>query len=283
MKIKLLLAVALVAVLSVVGLGLTGRPSGANAADLAPVSVNVNSQQGIWVNGVGTVTVTPDIAILNLGVSVQSPTVADAQSKAAAAMDKVIAALTSNGVDKKDIQTQYYNIQQISTSRKGVTMPATPAPNASSSAGSTGAAGVPAIAPVPSPDQTEIIEFQVSNTVTVTIRNISKVGTIIDAVATAGGDYTRVNGVSFSVDKPEQYNTQARESAMKDAKAKADQLAKLAGVTLGKATYISENSSTPVRYAPAYAKDASGMGVTTPITPGEMDISLNVQVAYAIQ
>ena len=67
------------------------------------IKVDLNSEQkGIWVSGTGTVTVTPDIAVLSLGISAQATSVADAQSQAASAMDKVMAALTSSGVDKKD-------------------------------------------------------------------------------------------------------------------------------------------------------------------------------------
>jgi len=101
----------------------------------------------------------------------------------------------------------------------------------------------------------------------------------------AGGDYTRVNGISFSVENPEQYYTQVRDLAMKDAKAKADQIAALAGVTLGKPTYVSDNSYIPTSYPVAYKMDAagSGAGTITPISAGDTEITLSVQVTYSIQ
>jgi uncharacterized protein YggE len=74
----------------------------------------------------------------------------------------------------------------------------------------------------------------------VKIRDMDKTGTIIDAVAAAGGNNTIINGISFSVEKPELSYSQARKAAMEDARAKAEDLAKLANVALGKATYISE-------------------------------------------
>jgi uncharacterized protein YggE len=256
MKIRLILATALVLLLFVVGAGLSGCTSGgAVAQDIKPVSVSVNnSQQGIWVNGEGKVTVTPDIATVSLGVSSQSPTVAQAQSQAAIAMDKVMTALTSNGVAKNDIKTQYFNIQQMTRYDNNT-------------------------------QQSVVTGYMVSNTVTAKIRVVEKTGSIIDAVALAGGDFTRINGVGFSVEKPEQYYSQARELAIRDAKSKADQLAKLAGVTLGVATSISESSvSNPVPYpAPVMRSQAAGMGSTTSISPGETDITLSVQIAYAIQ
>jgi uncharacterized protein YggE len=257
MKMKLIWVVALVAVF-IVGLlaGLTGCKTGVVTAETPPVTVNVNNQQGIWVNGQGTVTVTPDIATVNLGVSAKASTVAEAQSQAATAMDKVIAALKSNGVADKDIQTRYFSIQQLTRYDNNS-------------------------------QQSVVTGYMVSNTVTVKIRVMDKVGSIIDKVAVAGGDYTRINGISFSVDKPEQYYANARTKAMEDAKTKAEQLAKLSGVALGKATYVSESSSSPSPYyysGAMYAKDMESAAVpTTSISPGETDIIINVQLAFAIQ
>jgi uncharacterized protein len=258
MKIKLLLIS--LAIITIPLLGLTGcgaadaqNPGATTQANgSTPVNVNVNSQQGIWVSGQGTVTVIPDIATLNVGVSVQAAKVADAQTQAAAAMAKVITALTSNGVDQKDISTQYYSINPLTRYDNNT-------------------------------QQTTITGYQVSNMVNAKIRTIDKVGAIIDAVTDAGGDATRINNISFSVDKPEQYYSQARSLAMDNAKAKAQELARLAGVNLGQPFYINENtSSTPIPYAIS-APVAAGASPTTPISPGQTDINLNLQVAYTIQ
>ena len=252
MKTKAFLAMGIVLVLASVGMVgcSTARTVG---TDLQPLSVNMNNQQtGIWVSGEGKITVVPDIATITLGVSSQSSTVADAQSKAADAMDKVMSALTGNGVAKTDIKTQYFSIQQVTKWD----------------------------------DKTQeqiVIGYSVSNMVIAKIRDMNKVGTTIDAVAIAGGDLTRINGIDFSVDQPEKYYGQARELAMNDAKAKANQMASLAGVTLGKPTYISESTYIPLA-PPVYYGGASRDSVaTTPISPGETDITLNVQVAYAFQ
>jgi uncharacterized protein YggE len=253
MKIKLVVSLALVSLLALAGLGLTACSSPGVAAQTAsPVNVAVNSQQGIWVDGQGIVSATPDIVTLSLGVTAQSAKVADAQSQAADAMTKLMSVLTSNGIDPKDIQTQNYNIQQLTRYDNTTQL-------------------------------SVITGYQVSNMVSVKIRAVAKAGSIVDAVAAAGGDLTRINGVSFSVDQPVQYQVQARQLAMADAKSKADQLAKLAGMTLGRPTYISESISTPP--SPVYAAKAlaSGSASTTPINPGQTDITVSVQVAYAIQ
>jgi uncharacterized protein YggE len=253
MKIKLLLAVGMVLILIIAGLaGCSAQ--GVNAGDGQPITVNVGNQQtGIWVNGEGKVTVTPDVASVSLGVSAQAASVVEATSQAAAAMKQVIDSLKANGVADKDIQTQYYSIQQVTR--------------------------------WDDKNQQEIVTgYRVSNTVTAKIRTMDKVGAVIDAVAAAGGDLTRINGISFSVDKPEQYYAQARELALTDAKAKAEQMAKLTGVTLGKVTYVTESSYTPYQGYPVMYKDSAASGAsTTPITPGETQITMNVQVNYTIQ
>ncbi len=224
----------------------------ANPNGISPVQIDLNSQQkGIWVSGQGKVTVTPDVANLSLGIEAQAATVSEAQAEAASAMEKVMNALTSNGVAKKDIQTQYFSISQITRwDDKN--------------------------------QQEVVLGYRVTNTVTAKIRDIEKTGTTIDAVALAGGDLTRINSIYFSIDDPTAYNKEARDKAMADAKNKAEQLASLSGVKLGKPTYVSENLYYPPM--PIY-RDAGAMEApapTTPISPGEMEITLTVQVAYAI-
>jgi uncharacterized protein len=251
MKNKILIGVGVVVILIMTVL------SGCSAAtENKPVNVNVGGQQtGIWVNGEGKVIVVPDLAIVTLGVSAQTLTVAESQAQAATAMDKVISALKTNGVADKDIQTQNFSISQVTRYDDKT-------------------------------QQEVVIGYRVSNTVVAKLRNISKAGATIDAVVTAGGDYTRFNGINFSIDKPEQYYSQAREQAITDAKAKADQMAKLSGVTLGPVTYMSESTYVPPTPGPImYKADmaASGAGASTSISAGEMNVILNVQIAYSLK
>jgi uncharacterized protein len=215
--------------------------------------LNGQQQTGLSVSGTGEVNVTPDIAVVTLGVEAEAKTVADAQKQASDAMNAVMSALTANGIADKDIQTTNYSIQPVYNYNSGI--------NGSS--------------------QRVLEGYQVSNTVNVTIRDVSKTGTIIDAVTAAGGDLTRVDNISFTVDNPKPYNDQARELAIKDAMTKAQQTASLAGVTLGKLLYISESSnySGPIRVM-ASGVDSS---FTTPISSGQLDISLSVQMVYAIE
>ncbi len=249
MKKRWLLAAGVWLILAM--LGLYGCTQGGAISPGSNLRVNLGGQQeGIWVNGQGFAAAVPDVANLVLGVQAQAATVADAQAQAVTAMNGVMAALTGNGVASKDIQTQYFNIQQLTKYDNNK-------------------------------QQSVVIGYQVSNMVTAKIRALDKVGAIIDAVAKAGGDLTRINSIGFSVDDPTPYYNDARQKAMADAKAKAQQMAGLAGVKLGKPTYISESSYLPPIPAPVLRAEAAP-AAQTPISPGETKLTVNVQVVYPI-
>jgi len=219
----------------------------------APGTVMASDSQptGISVSGQGKVTAAPDVAILSLGVEATAPTVAEASAQAATAMDAVLNSLKTNGVASNDIQTQRLSIYPV---KRWVDK-----------------------------DQQEVlIGYRVDNMVTAKIRNVANTGLIIDAAVKAGGDLIQVQGISFTIDDPTIYLSQARQKAMADAKAKAQELASLAGVGLGRPIYISEGGGyVPV---PMYDTRALVAGApTTPISPGQLEISLSVQVVYAMQ
>lgn len=254
MKKSWFIIVILSMVLVVVGLSSCGASGAIPRGGADSLQLNLNSQQqGIWVSGQGKVSGVPDIANLQLGIEAQEASVAAAQSQAAEAMDKVMTALADNDVAKKDIQTRYFNISRVTRWD----------------------------------DDTQrevVIGYRVTNTVTARIRDIEKAGTIIDAVALAGGDLTRIDSIYFSIDDPTPYQKEARDEAMADAKNKAEQLASLAGVKLGKPSYISESFYVPssYRYDVPMMEAGKSSAPSTIISPGEMDITLNVQVTYAI-
>ena len=118
---------------------------------------------------------------------------------------------------------------------------------------------------------------------TARIRDLNDVGSIIDAAATAGGDSVRINGIGFAVDDPKPLEVEARKLALEDATAKAEQIASVMNVTLGSPIYVSQQGGSPIFFresAPAamFAADAS-----TPISAGEQEISMRVQVVFAIE
>ena len=236
-------------------IGLSGCAGGAAAPALPAITgINVASQQqGVWVSGHGSVFVAPDICTLRLGVDAQATTVTDAQAQAAKAMDAVMKSLTANGIAAKDIQTQAYSIQRVTRYDQ--------------------------------PTQKEVfVGYRVSNFVTAKIRAIDKVGITIDAVTAAGGDLTRIDSISFSIEDPTASLQSARDKAMADAKAKAGQLATLGGIKLGKPTYISDSSQGVIIPQSKVAMPAAAPGVaaTTPISAGEMQVTVDVQVVYGI-
>jgi uncharacterized protein YggE len=215
--------------------------------------VNGPSAAGISVNGHGSVVVVPDIAALTLGVEVIAPTVAEARSEAAKVMKAVRASLDANDIDGDDIKTLSFNIQPQYQHRRD--------------------------------EQPEITGYRVSNRVSVKVRDLDTVSSVLDDATEAGGDAARINGISFAVDDPEQHESEARKVAVENARKRAEELAALTGVTLGKVRSIAE-SGGPMPFA---ERSHGGMMLQsvaaprTPISPGETEISLSVSIVYAIE
>lgn len=213
-----------------------------------------SQQTGIALTGSATISVKPDVARLNLGVQVTEASVSAARNGAADAMTKVQAALKQKGVMEKDIRTQNLNItpQYSNTTDKN---------------------GAPTIR-----------GYQVSNQLQVTVRNIDTASDVLDAAVAAGGNAVRVNGISFTVDQPEQFLSHARDEAVKNARTRAEVLAKAAGVSLGTVRSISESTNGSAIAVPQRAAaSADGLAAPpTPVNPGEQTLQLTVSVVYDI-
>jgi uncharacterized protein len=204
---------------------------------------------GITVSGQGEATGVPDLATVNLGVEASQDTVQAAREDAAAAMNQVIAVLQDRGIEERDIQTSSFNIY-------------------------------------PRYDQNgqNITGFQVSNQITVKVRDLNALGSIIDEVVTAGGDLTRFQDVSFSIENPKPLEEQVRAAAVADLTAKANQLANLTGVQLGQLVSISESVSFP--YPVPFAEKAfagQDAASATPVVPGEVQVMVTLNATFAIQ
>jgi uncharacterized protein YggE len=218
----------------------------------SPITGDLSGQQeGVWVTGQGKISVSPDVVDLALEVEAQEATVSEAQSLAAAAMSQVMAALGSVGIAPEDIETRQFSIHRVTRFDRDEEEPV-------------------------------VIGFRVSNHISARIRNIDQAGAVIDAAVEAGGDLIRIDSISFSVDEPETYYEALRELAMADAVARAEQLAELGGIRLGKPTFISE--TTPVAPpVPLAFESARSLDTSTPISPGDTDITITVQVVYSIR
>jgi len=241
----------------VVGEGAQVSPPAISAYVAAPELGGIlysQQQVGLWVTGEGTSKVTPDVVLLSLGIEAEDKAVAEAQRDAAQAMDDVMKALKDNGVAEKDIQTQRFSIYPV---RKWIEY-----------------------------EQREIIiGYRVTNMVVARIRQIDKAGPVIDAVAQSGGDLARIDSIGFTIDDPTPYYKEARTKAVGDAVAKSEQMAQAADIKLGKLLYISE--STP--YVPQatvrdlFLKAEGAAQSPTPISAGEMEIRVTVQMVYDIK
>lgn len=207
------------------------------------------SMNGISVSGRGEVFGTPDTLTVTIGISVGRSTVSEAVDVAAVRATDLIDALRGVGVAEVDIQTSNYSIHPEYDYRENQTP--------------------------------RITGYRVDNTLNVKIRDLDRAGEVLDAATAAAGDEVRVNGVSFVLEDNDALLVAARAAAWEDAKAKAEQLADLADVTLGAPVTISETvGSVPV---PIYARAEVAPGdVATPIQPGQETVSVDLLVTFAI-
>jgi hypothetical protein len=214
-------------------------------------STQGNQPQGISVAGEGKVSVTPDVAILNLGVEVTAPSVDKAYQDANQAMDALMAALKAAGLSEKDYKTTQYNLNPIRRVTNG---------------------------------EEVLTGYRVNNVVSAKVRPVGSVGKLLTQVTATGGNNVRVQNIQFTLDDPGQLQWQLRDMAMSDAKGKAEQLAKLGGLKLGNPTYIQESGATPTpRLLDGTASAGLARGGDAPISPGELEVRLQVAVTYAAQ
>ncbi|HEY1295977.1 MAG TPA: SIMPL domain-containing protein [Chloroflexota bacterium] len=212
-----------------------------------PTQTQANA--GVSVVGQGIVLAQPDTARITLGVDITQPSLAQAQAEAAQRMDAVIAKLKADGIADSDIRTVSYNVTPQYDQRGDQSQPV-------------------------------LRGYQVQNMVEVKTTNVAGLGALLDDAVGSGA--TRIFGINFEASDMEALKGQARDQAMSNAQAKAQQLAKDAGVTLGRPIAVDESDTggvTPLR-APAAAQAAAP---TTPIQPGQLQISTTVRVTWSIQ
>ncbi len=236
----------------VAGIALLGAVSVGCSNKTTTVVQPPGDATGISVTGKGEVQAPPDTGFISIGVDVHGTTVADARDGAAKAADAVISSIKKNGVDEKDIKTTGLSISpEYSYDRNG---------------------GSP-----------RITGYRVTNTVEVKVRKLDNFSKVVDDAAIAGGDNARLNSIRFDIEDTTKLLQQAREAAMNDARAKADQLAKLGNVKLGVPLAISElQASNPPPVLAAPATGAADSFAKTPIQPGTGTVTVNVQVRWSV-
>ena len=215
----------------------------------------------ITVIGTGRAVATPDVARVTFGVNTTADTVKAATADANTRLAAIVAKLKSLGVSDKDIQTTQYNVYPQTQDERPTPLPAN------------------APAATPKPPKTV---YHVSAAVTATLRDLSTVGTTIDAAIEAGAN--TVGGISFTVDNPAPVMDQARANAVANAKAQAQQLAQLNGVTLGPPTQITEVIGSPAPQPVARPAAAAAGALAAPPAPsiegGELTYSSQIQITY---
>jgi uncharacterized protein YggE len=202
----------------------------------------------ISVSGEATISVPPDLAEINGGVTTEAKNARDASAANNKAMSAVLQALKASGVAEKDIQTSRLSLQPQSAPIKGNNGPM------------------------------QIVGYRASNRVTVTVRDVTKVANAIDALVSSGAN--DISGISFMVSQASKLLDDARAKAIDDAHRKADIYARAAGVTLGAPLSISEQGMPGPM---PYRKMAAAMADSAPVAPGEEMLRVSVSVSYEIK
>lgn len=265
------------------------------------------STSGIWVNGQGEASAKPDLVLLSLGMEAFASTVAEARNDGAVAMGQVLDVLANQGVEERDIQTRFFNINARYTSQevtRCATTGATIEPDLEDSQmgvpmPSSTESGVLTIPSVPVMElepvkvgrsqecvterERVLLGYEVSNQLSVKIRDIGAIGDVIDAVTDAGGNLIRFQEVSFTIEDDQALKDQARAAAVRDLTDKAEQVAALTGVALGDLVYITESSS-PVLNQSFRSEGISfaQASAPTPIQVGELQVRVSLQAAFNI-
>ncbi|MBB3113169.1 hypothetical protein FHS18_005272 [Paenibacillus phyllosphaerae] len=248
-KVAILLVPALAAA---IGIGaIVGVSSPAPSVQAAET---VAAQRGIiTVAGQGQIKVTPDVAYITLGVETRATTAKEAQSlnaKAFAAIDQML--YTTYKLSKKDVQTTSFYVQpQYQYNEKDGT--------------------------------SKVVSYTATNMVEVTVRDLTQIGAMLDNLSAAGAN--RIDGVRFDTEKQEQYELQAMEKAMANAKVKAETLAKAAGRSVKQVVNITQGnvSSSPIFQGNVMMEAATADKATSSVQAGEITVSTDVTVSYEMQ
>ena len=242
---KVLLAVLVLATMLLAGCSV-------NPDTDSPQQITLYTEDGIdrntvSVSATGTVKVMPDIAYITAGIVTQNADAAQAQSDNSAAMNALFDAMKATGLTEDDIDTTGYTVYPMydySEDGKG-----------------------------------EIYAYEVTNTVRIAVRDLDRVGEIIDISGQSGANTNYA--IEFTLEDQEAHYNDALTKAMEEAKAKADTIAAAGGFAISRVTGVTEGGYS---YSPVYeyAQAAADESRTTPVSAGEMEVSATVTVVYEI-
>ena len=222
------------------------------SAEAQPTSTTATLPRTVTVVGEGKVSLEPDIAQATIGIETTGATVKLATAEETEIMEAIIAALLEVGVETKDIQTSGYSVW-AERDRD------------------------------PSTGELRTPTYRVTNSVSVTVRDLDSVGDVLDAAIEAGAN--TIHGVTFGFDDAQAQESLARKKAAADALSRAQELAELHGLEVGEVLSISEVVTNGVYASNFRGAEYSAMsygGGSSTISPGELDLSLRLQVVYAL-
>lgn len=203
----------------------------------------------ITVVGEGKVSAKPDQAEVQVGVVTHAATASQALKENNAAMERLLKLLAARGIAEKDVQTSSFQvIPQYRQDKEGR-------------------------------EQPEPAGYQVANLVRVKIRDLAKLGSVLDEGVNQGAN--RVQGISFSVGNPEPLLDEARGKAIADARRKAELFAKAAGRKSGRVLLIQEQGAQFPQQA--FLGAAMEKAAAVPIALGELDLQANISVTFALE
>lgn len=222
-----------------------------SAAQIA--AADDDRKPAITMSGLGEVAAPPDTALVSTGVVTEAKTAREALDANNAAMEKVIAELKNAGIEARDLRTSNFSVQpqyyHPPRDRNGASEPQ------------------------------RIVGYRVSNSLQVRVRNLARLGAILDVTVSQGAN--QLGGIAFSIDDPEALLAQARKKAMEDAIARARTYAEAAGVVLGRVMSISESSGP--RPLPMVARMRAEDAAAVPVEAGEHTVTAEVQVTWELR
>jgi len=230
----------------------------AAAAPQAALAQQSEPTPRIVVSGEGSAEIAPDMAVVTLSVVREAETAREALDANSLAMSDVLAAMEAEGIEKRDLQTSNFSIEPKIVYPKNY---------------SDGER-----------EQPRIVGYTVRNSLTVRIRDLGNLGSILDRSVTLG--VNQGGGIAFTNDDPSQAIEEARVKAMQEAIAKAKTLTGTAGVGLGKVLEISESSYRPQPVPLARAEMAmmdAAKSAPVPVAAGENSYSVTVNVTFALE
>jgi hypothetical protein len=207
-------------------------------------------ERTISVTGHGSISVEPDAVSISIGVTSEGDTAGAALAENSQAMNKAVETIKAAGVAAKDIQTSNFNINpRYAQPRQG--------------------------------QAARINGYVVNNTVRIVLRDVKRLGTLLDEVTKAGSN--QVSGIVFQVSKAEEHRNAARKAAVADARAKAELYAAAAGVRLGKVLVIEDGAAPPRPVPVARGRAMAAEAMAAPIEAGSQALDAVVSVTWSLE